>query len=54
MDKVQLKIWVRPDIVARLRAIDPSHGALSRIVGELVEEFLRKVERDREKGTKMS
>lgn len=48
MDKVQLKVWVRPDLVQRLHQIDPSKGALSRIVSELVENFLKKEESKRE------
>jgi hypothetical protein len=43
-DNVQLKIWVRPDLVQRLKAVDPTYGALSRIVGELIEDYLKKVE----------
>ena len=45
MDRIPLKLRLRPELVKKLKEIHPSYGELSRVVGELLEAYVKVRER---------
>ena len=41
MDKKQVKLRINPEVIAKLKFLHPSYGEMSRIVGELVEDYIK-------------
>ena len=40
MDKKQFKLRLQPELIAKLKALHPSYGELSRVIGEMLELYV--------------
>jgi len=52
MDRIPLKLRLKPELIQKLKEIHPSYGELSRVAGELLESYVKvaennKAERDK-------
>lgn len=45
MDRIPLKLRLRPELVKKLKELHGSYGELSRVVGELLEAYVKVRER---------
>ena len=45
MDRIQLKLRLRPEVIKKLKEIHPSYGEVSKVVGELLEHYVKVRER---------
>ena len=45
MDRIPLKLRLSPGLIQRLKTLHPSYGELSRVVGELLEAYVKVKER---------
>ena len=41
MDKKQVKLRLSPETIAKMKLLHPSYGEMSRIVGELIEQYVK-------------